>query len=160
EATLADYQANYPEHGGDLLISVQGDLTGQIDPSANPNINNALVGNWLGRQGGAGQATAWWINFGSYAPNNAVGGSGAVLTGFTGFGTLGSGNATILVGGNAGILTAPSPGNSPTTGLVVAVGSTGRVLSDGTLVETGGGDLTLHIGGAFNPGSTVIAQGP
>src|SRR6201999_2221743 len=33
----------------------------------------------------------------------------------------------------------------------LAIGSTGRVLADGTLVQTGGGDLTLKVGGALNP---------
>src|SRR5262249_49783070 len=76
--------------------------------------------------------------------------------GFTGFGTLGGGNATVLVGGNAGILTAPSGGNS--TGLIVAGGSSGRVLSNGQLVETGGGELTLRLGGALNPSNAVSCR--
>ncbi len=55
---------------GNLLVSVQGDLTG--DYLAPFNQNNVLpsntLGNWLWTQGGAvaGQAAAWWINFGTY----------------------------------------------------------------------------------------------
>lgn len=40
-------------------------------------------------------------------------------------------------------------------GLVLAVGSTGRVAPDGSLQLTGGGDLSLRVGGAVNPGSQI-----
>lgn len=45
--------------------------------------------------------------------------------------------------------------NPRSQGLVLAVGSTGRVAGDGSLQLTGGGDLRVRIGGALNPGSVV-----
>lgn len=38
---------------------------------------------------------------------------------------------------------------------MLAVGSTGRVAPDGSLQLTGGGDLSLRVGGAVNPGSQI-----
>jgi filamentous hemagglutinin family protein len=152
EATTEGYQAWYPAGGGNLTVSVQGGLNGYSLVS-NPNTaapDSDLVSNWLWRQGGAivGQASAWWINYGAYVPICGFGScSPAVLTGFAGIGTLGGGNVTIDVGGDA-------------SGLTAAVGSTGRVLADGTLVETGGGALTVKVGGVLNGNSnTSFPQG-
>jgi filamentous hemagglutinin family protein len=147
-AASAAYQAWYPEHGGNLLLSAQGNVSGYIAP-ANQNNNVSFdsdaIGQWLWRQGGAiaGQQTAWWINFGTYALQSSNA-SVPVVTGFQGIGTLGGGNLTVVAGGDAGTL----GGNS---GLDLAVASTGRVLADGSIVQTGGGDLTVRIGGALNP---------
>ncbi|PTT87637.1 hemagglutinin, partial [Pseudomonas sp. HMWF005] len=41
--------------------------------------------------------------------------------------------------------------NPRSQGLIVAVGSTGRVASDGSVQMTGGGDMDIRIGGTFNP---------
>ena len=150
-AVQATYQAWYPEHGGDVLISAQGNVTGRITPN---DVNNRFVdtdsiGNWLWRQGGGGLATdptAWWINFGTYAQTDAVNKGDASFIGFQGIGTLGGGNLTVIAGGNAGLLTA-----NASTSLDLAVASTGRILPDGTLIQTGGGDLTVKIGGTLNP---------
>jgi hypothetical protein len=137
EGAIQDYQAYYPTGGGDVLVSVQGDLLGD-------NAMGSTVGSWLWRQGGSivGQSAAWWINFGTYT---AVPSSAPVLTGFTGIGALGGGNVTIDVGGNAG-----TTQSSSITGLNVAVGGSGRVLADGSLVQTGGGNLTVKVGGQLN----------
>jgi Filamentous haemagglutinin family outer membrane protein len=140
-------QAYYPEHGGDLLLSAQGNVSGYISPrngNTDQWFDGAAVGQWLWHQGGAiaGQSAAWWINFGSYVSYT----NGPVMTGFQGIGTLGGGNLTVIAGGNAGTLN-----GATNSGLNLAVASTGRVLADGTVVQTGGGDLTLRIGGAFNP---------
>lgn len=43
-------------------------------------------------------------------------------------------------------------------GLVLAVGSTGRVGADGRLILTGGGDLDLRVGGDLNPELTARAS--
>ncbi|MCF3998209.1 hypothetical protein L2E47_51640, partial [Pseudomonas aeruginosa] len=72
----SQYQAWYPEHGGNLDIAVGGDVVGDqwaekltsSDP-IRPLPPSAAVGNWLWRQGSAdreGVPTAWWVNFGSY----------------------------------------------------------------------------------------------
>ena len=41
--------------------------------------------------------------------------------------------------------------NARSQALTLAIGSTGRVLADGTLALTGGGDLDLRVGGRLNP---------
>lgn len=164
------YRAWYPDAGGNLTLNVGGNLTGNItgisegiagrpDPK-DRGYDSASVGNWLWRQGsadvatgGQAQPTAWWINFGTYASTPSV----DQMLGFTGFGTLGGGDLDVNVRGNAGLLdsrtnSALDPGLNPRTqGLVLAVGSTGRMANDGSLVLNGGGDLRLRVGGTLNP---------
>ncbi len=162
------YQAWYPDHGGNLLLSVGGDLTGdllaqkQVAAGDDIQLSSAAAGNWLWRQGsgnaleqGESIPTAWWINFGTYVPFINT----SVLTGFTGFGTLGGGNVDVRVSGDAGTLVQKgdikAAGTQSTAlrsqGLVLAVGSTGRVGADGQLTLTGGGDLNFQVGGGINP---------
>ena len=127
-------------------------------------MDSAAVGNWLWRQGsgdvatgGQAQPTAWWINFGSYTATTAA----DKMLGFTGFGTLGGGNLDVNVVGDAGVLDTLGYGFNNTTvnphsqGLALAVGSTGRIASDGSQQLTGGGDLRVRIGGALNPASVA-----
>jgi len=127
-------------------------------------VDSAGVGNWLWRQGsgdvatgGQAQPTAWWINVASYTATTAA----DKMLGFTGFGTLGGGNLDVNVGGNAGVLDTlgydlnGSGANPHSQGLVLAVGSTGRIASDGSQQLTGGGDLRVRIGGALNPASVA-----
>ena len=175
------YRAWYPEAGGNLSLKVGGDLTGNILaqlPGAHDRANNDLgvdsssVGNWLWRQGsgavntgGQAQPTAWWINFGSFTADKVAGEKARAdkLVGFTGFGTLGGGDLDVEVAGNAGVLhnmagtTMQSRANPRSQGLVLAVGSSGRVGADGSLQLTGGGDLRVRIGGALNPASDLSA---
>lgn len=167
------YRAWYPDFGGNLTLNVGGSLTGNLMDvgigSARPNptdlgYDTVNVGNWLWRQGNGSaaigtqaQPTAWWINFGSYTA--AQDGKADLMVGFTGFGTLGGGNLNVQVAGDAGVLNQMAGSlleprsNSRSQGLVLAVGSTGRVSADGSLQLTGGGDLNLRVGGALNPGS-------
>ena len=162
------YKAWYPDGGGNLWVDVGGDLTGDSwSASGELASASASVGNWLWRQGTGHTAgvsdvpTAWWINFGTYSNNEQTGGDGKLLywpavTGFTGLGTLGGGDADIRVGGNAGVITTRSTKGANmnamarSQGVVLAVGSTGRVLADGSLALTGGGDLDLRVGGGWN----------
>jgi filamentous hemagglutinin family protein len=165
------YRAWYPEQGGNLLLKVAGDLSGSlVDASSEINqrpvskdgmADSVAVGNWLWRQGSGGVATggapqpvAWWINFGSYVGRATL---ADTVLGFTGFGTLGGGNVRAEVAGDAGVL-APLTGSSyngsinpRSQGLLLAVGGTGRMQADGSLLQTGGGDLDLRVGGALNP---------
>ncbi len=175
------YRAWYPDFGGNLTLKVGGDLTGNIMDRVSTGLgrpnpgdlgyNTANVGNWLWRQGngdvntgGQVQPTAWWINFGTYTNTAALGGSSAdQMVGFTGFGTLGGGDVDVQVAGDAGILT-PMSGSAFATsvnprsqGLVLVVGSTGRVAADGSVKMTGGGDMNLRVGGALNPASSIVA---
>jgi len=139
-------------------------------------IATAAVGNWLWRQGtGSVEAgadavpTAWWINFGTYVAGGATGqtdpygtrlfGNAPFLVGFTGIGTLGGGNLVVEAGGDAGMIDARGlqatwneTRHTPRSqGLHLAVASTGRITPSGELVQTGGGDLSLRLGGTLNP---------
>lgn len=163
------YRAWYPEMGGNLLVKAGGNLTGNITspslisigrPLGDLGVDSTNVGNWLWRQGNGlsgsqAQATAWWINFGSYVASQRS----DQMVGFTGFGTLGGGNLNVDVGGDAGIISPVSPTaqnvSARSQGLVLAVGSTGRVATDGSVQLTGGGDLNLRVGGALNPASQI-----
>jgi len=161
------YKAWYPDGGGNLWLNVGGDLTGDSwSASGALATASSSVGSWLWRQGTGNTAgvadvpTAWWINFGTYTNNERTGGDGKpywpAVTGFTGLGTLGGGDANIRVGGNAGVITTRSTdgiaenGMGRSQGVMLAVGSTGRVLADGSLVLTGGGDLDLRVNGGWN----------
>ncbi len=152
-----NHQAWYPELGGNLSIAVNGDLSGAIQ-GVSPNtqgkgdVGSSYVGNWLWSQGGDGVNSAWWINFGTYVRGGVSSRPLALVPGFSGIGTLGGGNLRIDVGGDAGVLASRgTPDNPQSQGLNLAIGSTGRVLDNGTVVKTGGGDLSVNIAGALNP---------
>jgi len=198
-ASIQDYQAWYPEHGGDLMLAVQGRLTGYATDrdSGYQRVGSGSVGNWLWRQGGYGVTdgqsaelgqdvpTAWWINFGGYVPNNAgslndfVNFNAPLLEGFMGIGALGGGNLIVRAGGDAGVHqnwalnSAGYPdsnlGRIASTALNFAVGGTGRVTSvirnagvvvDGTVVQTGGGDIDIRLGGTLNAGAGAATPSP
>jgi filamentous hemagglutinin family protein len=167
------YQAYYPNDGGDVLFAAQGDVTGDIYATTNTGIAGIgtpasdAIGNWLWRQGSTqlGQPTSWWINFGTLVQPLYSGGVQDLpvqMVGFQGIGALGGGNVTVDIGGNAGQTTDRDEGGAgaavqgATTqrgeGLIIAVGSTGRLLPGATTpVETGGGDINVTIGGTLNP---------
>ncbi|CAB3890257.1 hypothetical protein LMG26846_03963 [Achromobacter insuavis] len=176
------YAAWYPERGGNVLVNVQGDMRGAIrgmpastygaDARGASAAPGSYPGYWLWRQGGReiGLQTAWWINFGTYLPTPfytafqdlGLPVDGISVEGFTGFGTLGGGNLSVNVGGDAGVLNplkTRNTSNATSQGLALTVGSTGRVTPDGRLISTGGGDLSLHVGGALNPLKTASGGG-
>ncbi|CAI1675762.1 filamentous haemagglutinin family protein [Serratia entomophila] len=174
----SQYQAWYPEKGGNVLVrtgrNVLGDIMLRQQTQADPadpynrlpsSTLSAGVGNWLWRQGGGSAAddvpTSWWINFGTYAVQTpyALDGAAAFQSGFVGIGTLGGGNLTLDVSGSLGtqdVLATRSEqnygqGGVRSQGLVLAVGSTGRVAPGGALLLTGGGDLSVRVSGLTNP---------
>ncbi|TMU66212.1 filamentous hemagglutinin N-terminal domain-containing protein [Pseudomonas fluorescens] len=159
------YQAWYPQFGGNLTVnaggSVSGDTLGRKAANSGgyrEQVPGVAVGNWLWRQGDGSSdvPTAWWINFGSYVTQplpDADMDAAPYLVGFTGFGTLGGGNISLRAGADAGMLKPMGDArtNPRSQGLIVAVGSSGRVGSDGSLQLTGGGDMDIRIGGTLNP---------
>ncbi|MGK5051808.1 filamentous haemagglutinin family protein [Janthinobacterium sp. RB2P8] len=172
------YRAWYPDQGGNLLLKVAGDLTGSLlgrsaatnlrPVTADAGYDSTAVGNWLWRQGSGGlaigglsQPVAWWVNFGTYVGRSTLADD---VLGFTGFGTLGGGNLRADVAGDAGALALAQGSsydgniNTRSQGLLLAVGSTGRVNADGSMLLTGGGDLDLRVGGAINPAGTSNAD--
>ncbi|WP_434027796.1 filamentous haemagglutinin family protein [[Pseudomonas] boreopolis] len=180
-AALAAYRAWYPDQGGNVLVSAGRDVVGDSwgssassDPTGTEGAAlyaSGAVGNWLWRQGSGstagmdGIATSWWINFGTYVNASTATKATPRLVGFTGIGALGGGNVQIDAGRDAGVVEAR--GDSVYTtggyraarsqGLVAAVGSTGRVVGD-ELVLTGGGDLSIKAGGAFNADLRATSQ--
>jgi len=174
------YQAWYPDAGGNLLLRAGGNILGDSLGRASTTLRSeplgtatgrltptASVGNWLWRQGSGSVEdgadalpTAWWINFGTYvaAPGETNFYNTFVnmprLVGFTGFGTLGGGNLVLESGGDAGMLQGRGDHGSyhlaRSAGLNLAVASTGRMTAGGELVQTGGGDLDIRIGGGLN----------
>lgn len=186
--TNSPYAAWYPDGGGNLLLRTGGSLTGDVwtplTNNAMPNdgrvqLNSANLGNWLWRQGTGNTAgvtpvpTSWWVNFGTYVKGE--GGANQYfedvaqinllprLVGFTGVGTLGGGNLTLDLGSDGGMQSrrgSPDGGRAPRSqALVLAVGSTGRMV-DGQLLLTGGGDLDVRMGGDLNPGLDARATRP
>ncbi|MBR8654986.1 filamentous hemagglutinin family protein [Achromobacter sp. Marseille-Q0513] len=172
-AALSAYQAWYPEAGGNLTVSAGRNITGDVWGSQASNqraqLPSAGVGNWLWRQGtgGIGGAdavpAAWWINFGTYTAPFSTATDLPYLTGFTGWGTLGGGNLSITAGGDAGIISMRGDQGAQvyarSQALVAVVGSTGRVGADGGMTLTGGGDLSLRVGGTINPNFTLAQYG-
>lgn len=179
DRTHADnlYHAWYPESGGNVLLRAGGSLHGDIVGVKQNSLRNGPfgfyradaggsgnVGHWLWRQGSGDIAsgadrvpTAWWINFGTYVDKVEVQNLYAEerqLVGFTGFGTLGGGNLVVEASADAGMLVQRGDRSNffapHSSGLNLTVASTGRVLGDGTLVQTGGGDLHVRIGGRLN----------
>ncbi|MGV8866542.1 MAG: filamentous hemagglutinin family protein [Janthinobacterium svalbardensis] len=171
------YRAWYPDQGGNLLLKVDGDLSGSLlarsaatnlrPVTADAGYDSTAVGNWLWRQGSGGlavgglaQPVAWWVNFGTYVGRSTLADD---VLGFTGFGTLGGGNLRADVAGDAGALALAQGSsydgniNTRSQGLLLAVGSTGRVHADGSMLLTGGGDLDLRVGGAINPAGMPYA---
>ncbi len=144
-ALVANYQADYPTGGGNVLVAAQRNLNGFISTTSSPDnfeltsltlTDTDALGGWLWRQGGAGELGAWWINFGGLDLTASSGGQ-VQMTGFQGIGTLGGGNLTVSVGGNASQLN-------------LAVASNGRVTASATPTVDGGGSLDATIGGAVN----------
>lgn len=165
------YQAYYPTDGGDLSMHIQGNATGDLLGAdfLNAETPSDAVGNWLWTQGGTavGQQTAWWINFGTfvtpYAPSGISTQTTPQLVGFEGIGTLGGGNLTVTIGGNAGQTThrtGPSTNADRGEGLVFAVAGTGRFPTGAAPVITGGGTLSVRIGGTLNPLDVADTQQP
>ncbi|UGA45824.1 filamentous hemagglutinin family protein [Bradyrhizobium quebecense] len=146
EPTLGSQRMYYPEHGGDFLLVAQGDVKGTL---AKPTTE---IGSWLWRQGGSeiGQRTAWGINFGSYTYDQIRDASilSLGLSAFSGLGTLGGGNVTLQAGGTLG--------GDTGRGVVVAVGGSGRVMADGSLVQTGGGTLSVKAGEIGTGGNQFV----
>ncbi|WP_420970617.1 filamentous haemagglutinin family protein [Bradyrhizobium sp. B120] len=145
EATLGSQRMYYPEHGGDFLLVAQGDLNGTLTKGA------TQIGSWLWRQGGSeiGQRTAWGVNFGSYTLDQVRDPSilSLGLSAFSGLGTLGGGNVTLQAGGTIGDVG---------RGLVIAVGGSGRVMVDGSLVQTGGGTMSVRAGSVGTGGNQFV----
>ena len=161
---LSGYQAWYPTGGGNVVVSAQGNITGNVVSlvsQGNTYYVSDAVGNWLWRQGqgsSLGQPAAWWINFGNYV-DSTDGNNTLLLVGFSGIGALGGGNVTVTAGGDAGHINTDVASVYDTTALDVVVASTGRVAANGSgIAITGGGNVMVSVGGSLNPATVTYAQ--
>lgn len=136
------------DHGGDVWIEAGGTMAGYTY-IGDLDTNQRLINGWL-----RGQDGEWGVNFGSYLMDDW---GINELAGFAGIGALGGGNVRIVAGGDAGVLSPQTQQLSPmggfefrASGLVVAIGGGGYRDAAGALYQTGGGDLTMTIGGRLN----------
>ena len=157
----ANYTPQYSLGGGNVSLSAGGDIEHvqlASDDSYIPDSSRQLPVNWLSRRGqtdGDGNwmtldngvnrevaSTTWWVNFANF---------------FQGVGALGGGNVSMLAGGNVSNVDAVIP----TQGRVTARDRFGKLLapSEGVLVETGGGDLTVEAGGNIDAGVYYVERG-
>jgi filamentous hemagglutinin family protein len=149
EATLDARRMYFTTGGGDLRLSAQGDVRGFTEITQNIS---ADIGNWLWRQGGEelGQPTAWGVNFGQYVynPNSFA----LEFAGFAGIGSLGGGNVSVSAGEDMGSTVNSAGLLTSNDALSIVVGSSGRVDSQGRVLQDGGGRLSVNAGGRINTG--------
>lgn len=154
EDTLGAVQQNFPAlysmAGGNVSIQAGGTIerTGASSSRQLPN-------NWLYRRGyvnpatgrfaqaGFGSAiasTTWWVDYSNF---------------FEGIGTLGGGNVLLNAGQNIVNIDAVAPTNAR-----ASAGTTANPLAvNQTLVELGGGDVTVRAGNNIDAGAFYVERG-
>ena len=153
--TGGQYAAWYPEQGGNVYIGVQGNMRAATrgiasgpelsDKRGSGWMSGGYTGTWLAAGGeDLGQRTAWWINFGTYVPTafySSIRQPGVTIEASP---ALARWAAAMWMsrGRRCGDpekarqhILLPFPYSD---GLVLAVGSTGRITPDGARVTTGG----------------------
>jgi hypothetical protein len=123
----------YPTDGGDIQISVAGDVIGAP--------TNQFVNAWLWRVGApanspTGSATAWTVDFRSFQQ---------------GVGALAGGNVSVTAGGDISDLSV----SIPTIGVQVG----GTTLAANSVQVDGGGNLSVAAGGSILGGSYYVGRG-
>ncbi len=146
----------YSEGGGNVVITAQNNIahynpeTGGLDSSAE------LPTSWLFRQGGVDaqgvftnnigdglvNSTSWWVDFANF---------------FEDVGALGGGNVTMRAGNDIINVDASIPTNARMPGVDI----NGQAIAGNasSLVELGGGDLTVAAGGDINGGVYYVERG-
>lgn len=143
--------ASYVNHGGDIRVAVQGDITGAA--------TTQTVNQWLLRQGGNDVDTSWWVRPDLFQQ---------------GIGALGGGNVHIEAGGNVTNVSAVSAtnaqydntGDAPTGRSLVNGGGDVSVAAGGNLVNgvyyAGRGNVQLQAGDSVlktgNTGTVIALQ--
>jgi filamentous hemagglutinin len=159
------YAAQYSLEGGNVSISALGNIahessTTQDDSNLVADSSKELPTSWLDRRGfelngvfaqshsgqaGTGEtsaSTSWWVDFSNFVE---------------GVGALGGGNVTLNAQGNVSNVDAVAPTNARMPGL----SSTGQPLAPNatTLVELGGGDVSVTAGGNLDGGVYYVERG-
>lgn len=143
--------ASYVNYGGDINVTVQGNITGAA--------TTQTVNQWLLRQGGNNVDTSWWVRPDLFQQ---------------GIGALGGGNVQIQAGGNVTNVSAVSAtnaqydnsGDSPTGASIVNGGGDVSVGAGGNLVNgvyyAGRGNVQLQAGDSVvktgNTGTVIALQ--
>ena len=151
------YPAQYSSGGGNVSVTAQGNIEHQTLDFGNDSVIadsvKELPMNWLYRRGyvdGTGKfgksllddvaSTTWWIDFSNF---------------FEGVGALGGGNVSMIAGQNISNVDAVAPTNARMT-----KGTTANPLAaNQTLVELGGGDVTVQAGNNIDAGVYYVERG-
>lgn len=128
-------EASYVNHGGDITIDVQGNITGVATTQS--------VNQWLLRQGGNGVDTSWWVRPDLFQQ---------------GVGALGGGNVSVQAGGNITNLSASSATNAQFLKRYVT-DVNGNVIEVRTSQVNGGGDVSVTAGGNLTNGVYYVGRG-
>lgn len=123
--------ASYVNYGGDITVTVLGNITGAA--------TTQTVNQWLLRQGGDGVDTSWWVRPDLFQQ---------------GIGALGGGNVQIQAGGNITNVSASSATNAQFDKTLDAKGNEVR-----TNVINGGGDVSVVAGGNLVNGVYYAGRG-
>ncbi len=153
------YPAQYSVRGGDVQLRAAGNIRHlQLSSDGLSYIADSsrqLPGNWLMRRGqtdatggwltlpnGEITSTSWWIDFSNFFQN---------------VGALGGGNVSMRAGGDISNVDAVVP----TQGRLTARDPAGIQLvpQQGSLIETGGGDVTVQAGGNIDAGIYYVERG-
>jgi len=133
------FRAYYPVDGGDLNISVGGDIDSQG--------SDQFISQWYSRIGSAKDRvdtpTAWGIEFEKFEQN---------------IGALGGGDVNLIVGGNINNLSVMLPTNGKQVGETEPGFGVPVSISNEVLVENGG-DLLIDVAGDINSGIFYVGNG-
>lgn len=151
------YAAQYSLAGGNVSILAQGDIKRQTMSGGVlvADSQKQIPNNWLYRRGyidpetgsfgitrdGEIGSTTWWVDFSNF---------------FQGVGALGGGNVLLAAGNDIANIDAVAP----TSGRVTYITESGdRTPARQTLVETGGGDITVRAGRDIDAGIYYVERG-
>lgn len=153
------YQPQFTLAGGNIVITAQGDIAHKTVNSAGVLVADSeaeLPTSWLYRRGyvdpatglfgkargGDIASTAWWVDFSNF---------------FEGVGALGGGNVTLNAGGNVSNVDAVIPTNARMPGQTT--GGQAIAPNSASLVQLGGGDLTVKAGNNIDAGVYYVERG-
>jgi hypothetical protein len=157
------YLAQYSLAGGNVTISAQGDIVHQTQIAGQlvDDSSRELPINWLYRRGfvdpsdglfgrvtGDGSndvgSTTWWIDFSNF---------------FEGVGALGGGNVTLIAGHDVRNVDAVAPTSARMPGHDTSPEQHRLAPNAASLVELGGGDVTVRAGNNIDGGVYYVERG-
>lgn len=151
------YAAQYSLGGGNVLLAAQQNINHQKQAGGIlvADSEKQMPTNWLYRRGYVDPATGefgttrdgdigsttWWVDFSNF---------------FEGVGALGGGNVSLLAGNDVSNVDAVAPTNARMT---YRTASGVRFAENQTLVELGGGDVTVRAGRNIDAGIYYVERG-